>query len=259
MIFTGIFLVSFILHPVLIYGLDFKQIESEHFVISYSPSVEVNYVYKIKEEAEDFYRLINHEFSLPEERLWMGEKRTKIFIAEDKQAYLAKFKCPNWSGACVDYQRKIIYTFPQQERFSSLLLHELTHLIFREYVGENKLPLWVDEGIAVYMEYKYANPSYVKHILSHMRRVIKDGFYIKFKEIKNVSLDNKEKDYINLFYQQSFAMIYFLIERFGRDNFFWFLYYLRKGEGLSQALFNAYPLINSEEDFEKLWKRFYLN
>ena len=62
--------------------------------------------------------------------------RAKILVAKYKDEYDKKNYCPEWSGACVDYQGKAIFTYPQQKEFSLILAHELTHVIFREYLGK---------------------------------------------------------------------------------------------------------------------------
>lgn len=235
------------------YAQKTKELRSEHFIINYTPEAE-DYVYKINDDAEYFYRKITQEFGLVREKLWSWDERTKILIAKDKEEYLKNFSCPAWSSACVDYRNRIIYTYPLQKDFSSILLHELTHIIFREYIGYNRMPIWLDEGMATYMEYRDTMQS--RMFVSLIKKVIEENKYIKFKDISRMYSIESGSD-TSLFYAQAFSMVYFLKERFGRDDFSEFLSFLRSGNALDDALRKAFRVIENTESFESNWKRFY--
>ncbi|MDP2922923.1 MAG: peptidase MA family metallohydrolase [Candidatus Omnitrophota bacterium] len=238
---------------------DLKELRSDHFAIFSSKNVDESYVYKIKDMAEDFYRSITQEFNLVRDKLWLWENRAKIFIAKDKEDYLRRFPCPSWSAACVDYVAKTIYTYPYQEGFSSNLAHELTHIIFREYVGRGMLPVWFDEGIAVYVQNKYGAGRRLTNF-ALLKKAIQDKKYIPLSELNSVnpgSLNARSSDYVNLFYIESFSLIDFLIKKGSRDNFYRFLYLLRSGNNFNDALLKSYSSIRNMEDLEKQWIRFY--
>jgi hypothetical protein len=235
-----------------------RELRSEHFIIRYHEDVDDSYVYKIKEICEDFYRKITQEFNFIREQPWLWENRAIIYVAKDKENYLNEFMCPAWSQGCVNYQKKIIYTYPNQKRFISILAHELTHIIFREYIGRN-IPCWLDEGVAVYMENKYGKENY-KINFNYFKKVIKENKYIPFSKLTRettFSLKTKPSDYVNLFYLQSFSIIYFLMKRYGRDNFSRFLFFLRNGDVLEKGLRKAYYDFSSLEKFEESWKKFF--
>lgn len=239
---------------------DFRQLRSEHFVINYDESVDYNYVYKVKDISEKFYREITQEFRLIRDKLWLWDNRAEISIAKDKKDYGDKFNCPSWSTACVDYRGKIIYTYPDQERFTPIFIHELTHIIFREYVGGgNELPLWLDEAVAVYMEDKFSKQSYRNNI-SILSAAIKEDRDIRLSELNKIAfsdIKNKPQDYINLFYLESFSIVYFIINRYGNDKFHLFLYFLKKGNTTLESLSKAIYSLKTWEDLEKQWKKFY--
>ncbi|MFA5271854.1 MAG: hypothetical protein WC412_05920 [Candidatus Omnitrophota bacterium] len=241
------------LSPLSLRAEKFKEMRSEHFMINYAEGTE-DAVYKVKDDAEYYYRSITQEFGFVRDKLWSWDNRAKIIIAKDKDAYLEEFKCPSWSGACVDYYNKIIYTYPFQGGFSSVLLHELTHIIFREYIGYNKFPLWLDEGMAQYMEYR--GSSQLTLIKSSIKKLIEEGKYIKFSQIGNI-YSLSQKDDPRLFYSQAFSMVYFLKERFGNGNFAQFLSYLRSNNNIEEALRRAFRVLDNTERFEAEWKRFY--
>jgi len=235
-----------------------RELRSEHFIIRYHKDVEQNYIYKVKEICENFYRKITQEFDLIRDKPWLWENRAVVYIAKDKQDYLNRFMCPSWSQGCVNCYRKIIYTYPNQRRFVSIVAHELTHIIFREYIGRN-LPLWIDEGVAVYMETKYSKNTN-KVNFAFLKKTIEEDNYIPFSKLNketSFSLKVKSQDYVNLFYLQSFSIIYFLLKRYSRDNFLRLLFFLKKGDDLEKALSKAYYTLPSLNKFESAWKKFF--
>lgn len=233
---------------------EFKELRSDHFIIQYFPATETG-VYKIKDDAEYFYRKITQEFGLTGGNLWAWENRVKILVAKDRQEYLSNFQCPGWSAACVDYSNRIIYTYPAQDNFSYILSHELTHIIFREYIGYRKLPLWLDEGMATHIEYR---GSYQEQtIATLMKQLIKDNKYLDFTGIDSVFSLSENRD-TQLFYNQAFSMVYFLIKRFGNEDFSEFLSYLKSGSSVEDALRRAFSGIENIKSFEEAWKKFYL-
>ena len=190
----------------------------------------------------------------------MGKARAKIYIAQDKKEYKEKFPCPFWSQACVNYFQKKIYTYKDQEKFSSFLAHELAHIIFREYIGEKLLPLWVDEGMAIYIEAKYTNPDLENFLREKTKNMIKKKKYIDFDKINKVQLKKNEadKELIDLFYTQAWSMVNFLRIRFGKIKFKEYLEKIKEGKSIEEAIFSTYGLIDNNRDFERLWKQFYL-
>jgi hypothetical protein len=238
---------------------DLRQLRAEHFIINYDEDVSVDYVYEVKNISEDLYRIITQEFRLVRNEFWLGENRAKIFIAKNQDDYLSRFNCPSWSSACVDYKEKLIYTYPNQEKFNSILVHELTHIIFREYVGMDKLPLWLDEGIAAYMEEKHSKPR-LKRDVSPVGRAIKDNSYIRVSDLNKITFSDikgKDQDYVNLFYLESFSIVSFLIEKYSMDSFSQVSYFLRKGHSCQQAIYKAIYSLRTWEDLEAQWKKFY--
>ena len=239
----------------------FRTLGSEHFVINYQEEVGYSYAGKIKKTAEKFYRIITQEFNLVREKLWLRDNRTKVFIAKDKETYVEDFGCSAWSSACVNYRDRIIYTYPNYdyERFIPTFVHELTHIIFREYVGQGKLPLWLDEGVATYMEEKYG-ANFYQNSFALLRERIERGDYIKIEDLMKVTpqdLKGKPQDYLNLFYIESYSIINFIMDRYGKYKFSNLLYYLKRGYSLQDSLSRVSYEIRDLDKLEDKWKRFY--
>jgi hypothetical protein len=257
MSFTKRFFLSVLLSvlPAAGFSQEFKELRSEHFVVSYAPGVSESYARKVKDEAEHFYRDITQEFNLIREKLWLWDNRARIFIAADREDFLRRFRCQSWSAACVNYRDKTIYTFPGQTDFSSILAHEMTHIIFREYIGYGRLPLWLDEGMAMYIQYKES--SSVSSLVSYTRRMVAQNQYMPFSEIQKVYSLRNDSGGVNTFYVQSFSMVYFLVSRYGAQYFKPFLYALKNGSGVEDALRKSFHSISDMSGFERLWKDYY--
>jgi len=238
---------------------EFLQLKSHHFIINYRQEIPRDFVYKIKDEAERFYKVITQEFNFIRDELWLWEKRAKVFIARDKDDYAASFDCSAWSGACVNYRDKIIYTYPNQERFSSLFAHELTHIIFREYAGSGELPLWLDEGIATYMENKYGDKRY-QGAANYLKNKISNNEYIKFSKLAAITpydLADESQEYVTLFYVESFSIINFAVKKYGKYKFSRFLNSLRKGYSLNKSLTKLTYDLKDLSVLEERWKGHY--
>ncbi len=238
---------------------EFKEERSEHFIIHYQQGVSKSYVSKMKNKAEKHYRTITQEFNLIRDKLWVWENRAKIFIAKDKESYLSNFNCYTWSDACVDYRSKVIYTYSNQTRFSEILLHELTHIIFREYVKKSALPLWLDEGMATYIEDKYSGGHFNGRI-KYLRKKLKNDEHIKISELMSITpsvIAAKPVDYVNLYYLESYSLVKFIITKHGRNNFSRFLSYLKKGNSIESALGKVYLDYRDFDKLAVLWKKYY--
>ncbi|MBU1121743.1 MAG: hypothetical protein ABIH71_03450 [Candidatus Omnitrophota bacterium] len=237
-----------------------RLLKSDHFVINYHENVEYSYVSEVKDICEKYYRVITQEFRLVRDEAWLWANRAKIFIAKDKEEYSSKFRCPIWATACVNYQDKVIYTYPDQENFAAILIHELTHIIFREYVGLGKFPLWLDEAVSLYMEDKYSDDSRPRRDFTLIERAIAENSYIKLTDLNKVTaltLGSQPKDYVNLFYSEAFSIVYFIIKKYSQDNLYRLMYFLRRGYDCEDAVSKAVYSIRGWEDFETKWKRFY--
>lgn len=239
---------------------DFKELRSEHFIIQYSSRVEQSYANEVKNMCESFYTKITQEFNLIRKELWLWENRAQVFIAADKDDYVTIFSCPDWSGACVDYESKKIYTYPNQNRFKPVLAHEMTHIILREYIGKDILPLWLDEAIAVYMEDRYGEGYYEKSIHLIKEYIRKDS-YIKFSELMQINsdtLNSQPDENVELFYMEVFSIVHFLTKRYGRENFSYFLFFLKEGLSVEQALPKGFSALRSFDELESKWRQFYV-
>ncbi|MDD5080445.1 MAG: hypothetical protein PHZ27_01310 [Candidatus Omnitrophica bacterium] len=236
-------------------NIEYKILKSEHFILQYEKDVSDVYVMNIKTRAERYYRQITQEFGFVRDSAWVWDNRTKITVFKNAETYKNVSGCYEWSAACVNYQGKEMYTFDGQNDFDPTLKHELTHIIFREYIGFASFPLWLDEGMAMYIQYMGSSKSGI--LLDRVEEDIKNDQYIPFSKMQSISTLKDDLVDVSEFYRQSYSMINFLIKKFGKYHFKEFLRCLRDNKSIEDSLVKAFSMIDNIKDFESLWKRYY--
>jgi len=223
---------------------------AQHFIIYYQ-DVSAGYLSELISSAEKYYESIIEDLGYRRFDFWSWDNRAKIYLYPDYARYIADTKSNSWSGALVDVQSRVIKTFVgQKEFFSSILPHEMAHIIFFEFTGRRTdLPLWLAEGAACSQEKSFLNAR-----LDIARGLIKQGKYIPFKNLSEIK-DYSADDFGN-FYAQSASVIVFLQKRFGRDKFLDFSRRLSDGIPWQDALANVYRF-KDIGDMEEKWKEFF--
>ncbi|MFH1655109.1 MAG: peptidase MA family metallohydrolase [Candidatus Omnitrophota bacterium] len=228
--------------------------KSTHFLIYYKDAPD-DFVEEVLDAAEDYYQKITRELGFTRYKYWLWDDRAKIYIYEDADDYHSTTGKPKWASGHAVYQFKTIFTYPLASGFfDTLLPHELGHIIFREFVGfkNSNVPLWLDEGVATYQEKskRWGADKLVK-------KAIKAEKFIPLDELTKINnLIPLEKDKVDLFYNESVSVVYFLISKHGRYNFMTFCRALRDGKSLDRAIDYAYTRFNDLDDLNKVWYRY---
>ena len=229
------------------FGSDWNQHPSEHFLIYSHPSIPNKYITEFTKKCERYYRLITERLGFTRFSFWLWEDRAKIFIYRTRQDYLKSTGYPQWSGASVEIKKKIINTFYFDKGFfDTILPHELSHIILKEFVGfDTKLPLWFEEGVACANEkdslrryFLLAKGLTQGETLPTVRQLEKE----KAGEISNPAA----------FYAASGSLAIFFLEEYGKEDFAGFCRQLRDGNGFYQAMNKVYGI----KDAQALNERF---
>ncbi|MBU1906154.1 MAG: hypothetical protein KJ923_04060 [Candidatus Omnitrophica bacterium] len=225
--------------------------KSQHFIIYYQEA-ENSYIQKLSNTAERYYNSILDDLGYRRFDFWTWDNRAKIFLYKDADHYNPDFQREGWSGGSVHVPSRTIKTYIGQEGFfDSMLPHEMAHIIFREFIGENRtLPLWIDEGVACSQE-----KSILKARIITAHNLIKEGAHVdleKFSKIKG-SLPISPQ----IFYSQAASLIVFLLEQYGGDQFFEFSRQVRDGKQWLAALESVYRF-RDLKDLEEKWKNYML-
>jgi len=226
--------------------------KSQHFIIYYQEAPP-SFVDELVNKSENYYNGIMDELGYRRFDFWSWDNRAKIYLYKNAGDFHTDTQRSAWTGAVVSVDKKIMKTFVGQERFfDSLLPHEMTHIIFREFIGINTpLPLWIDEGVASSQE-----QSNLSARMQYARELVVRNKYL---DIETLSGINKIDESIlpNVFYSQAASLIVFLIHDKGKEGFLDFSRRLRDGTDWKTALLKAFNF-SSLQDLEAGWKNYML-
>tara|TARA_Y100001970_G_C14254367_1_gene874137 strand:- start:5723 stop:7123 length:1401 start_codon:yes stop_codon:yes gene_type:complete len=146
--------------------------------------------------------------------------------------------------AGVKYRTDVIHRYAGD---FTIIRHEIIH-IMTKIAGEGlfqKLPFWVDEGLAVYL---MDDPSY-DVIISDM---IKRNAVFRLSSIQGKP-GTSEK--VNAFYAQSYSVTKYLIEEYGEEKYKNFFQRLKADTGLEEALLKTYDF--DQDSLYLAWRDFH--
>jgi len=230
---------------------DWEILKGKHFLVYYLE--DKIFAKEVMKEAERYYNKIAGDLGYARyDKFWQWDDRVKIYIYRYKDEFISSTGAIKWATGMVRYDKKEISSFMENERFlDSLLPHELTHLIFRDFVGYGgHIPLWIDEGVAQWEE-KYKK----KIAINAVKMLIKEGSIIPIAELTHTDIRVKEDSTLaRNFYAEAATVIGFLIDRFGGTRFTQFCRELRDGKDMNDALSSAYSnKIRNIDELEGKW------
>ncbi|MBD3181926.1 hypothetical protein GF312_06530 [Candidatus Poribacteria bacterium] len=196
--------------PCHIHAKEWSSVESEHFVVMYSESRKK--ALEIQKIAEDFYPKVteNLGYSTPRKiAIWFFESRKNFHMT-------ARAPIQDWAaGYAYPLHARIAIKDPsslenRRINLTHLLKHEITHVIFGLYMGDNleKVPTWFNEGIAMYGADEWSYGEYWTILMGTLSDSI-----IPLKEISYTFPRGESK--ARLAYAQSSSVINFIVERYG--------------------------------------------
>ncbi len=259
------------------YPGNWSEKKSEHFIVYFTQ--DEKFAQDVLHRAEQDYRRIAHDLGYARySEFWTWDKRVKIYIYPERNAFLKATNQPSWSEGMADYTNKHIVSYAWGKGFvESLLPHEIAHLVFRDFVGfKGEIPLWLDEGVA-----QWAEEAKRKEIKSLIQRYFQQDNLLLVSDIMKLNIENlkgkqglliratrtkDDKDgvlflsannLIEIYYLQSVSLVGYLIEKFGSTAFSGFCRELRDGRSVEEALRVAYPLrIRDIKEFEDGWREY---
>jgi len=115
------------------------------------------------------------------------------------------------------------------------LVHELTHLVVHQatFGPYGRLPTWLDEGLAMYNEGELE-----PHFRSRLNRAVAEDALISVLSL--CSPFSAVTDLAYLSYAQSYSLVAYLLDSYGRDLMLDLLDVLKEGAGYDEALIEVY-------------------
>ena len=231
---------------------DWQVLKGQHFIL-YHHGNEA-YAAQVMTRAETCYEEIADDLGFARRTgFWVWDKRVKVFLYDSRAEFAAACGAPLWAAGKADYdKREIAGCGADTASFlNNLLPHELTHLIFRDYVGpEQQVPNWLEEGIAQWEEQGGRDRA-----RQTLRGALRGGRWIPLEELTR--LDSRrlaDPGQVALYYAEAASVVGFLITRHGGERFGLLCAQLRDGRPLADALRKAYPdRLASLAELEAAW------
>ena len=235
-------------------ALPWDVIKERHFLVYYKE--DADFARRVGLTAEQEYGRIARAIGYTRYGdFWLWDNRATIFVYPDRRSFLRETQAPKWSAGRARYEQKEIATFKGSSTFlESVLPHELTHLVFREFIGfEGDVPLWLDEGVAQWVEKEKQDRS-----RSIVARQWKRNRLIPLKTLTSLDVRSlQEAGVAILFYSQAASLVGFMIEQHSPERFRVFCGHLRDGKAIDDALRFTYPSqMRSLKELEGAWKAY---
>jgi hypothetical protein len=228
-----------------------NEIKAKHFLVYYVGERE--FAERVARSAEEDYSKIAQDLGFTRhDNFWLWDRRAKIYIYRARADFTRATGAPKWAAGKADYQARLIATYEGSETFiDSVLPHELTHLIFMEFVGFTAdIPLWLNEGVA-----QWEDALARDRALRLVRGLHADKRLTPLTRLMTVTVgDVGSTGQAVAFYAQAVSLVGFMIEKHGSAQFRVFCGELRDGKSVEDALRFTYPgTIRSMESLETEW------
>jgi hypothetical protein len=189
---------------------------------------------KIAADLEDAYQRIMQDTGLFSFR---PGGTYEIVVYANKREYHAKTQTPEWSGGAT--VGNSIYSY-EGLGLSGTLAHEMTHLIFNEFMRGPRGDLtWINEGLAVYEEMQASTPQLKQHWETQLARARENA--LPFDHMRTLVPSEERAGEASRWYAQAAAVVRFMIEKGGRLGFEALLTSLKDRNPFDTALKGAYP------------------
>ena len=177
----------------------------EHFIIRYKEEAPALFGggFEIREYLRQAYRSVSQDLGF-----YPREKVVVLLYSEEEYRKLSE--APAWSGGHFDGKIRLpAYKEKANPReLQKLILHELTHSFVRD-LSKGNCPTWLNEGLAEYQENK-AKPIDI----TYFRVAEKNKYLLSMEELGKGIKEGEDAVSVYLFYQQSYMVTKYLIERY---------------------------------------------
>ncbi len=194
---------------------DWRTVETEHFKIFHRNN-------QVAERAEalveHYYRRIREEVRHPS---LDRDVLCEVYIYPSRSKYREQGQLPDWSAGETQVVRsgkkrtqRILTYQNAPQLFSSVLPHEIGHVMFHRMMQFRPVPQWLEEGVAVRFEHAYAR----RHYLRQVRSDRSNGRLMELEQLMTMNRYPEQDQERNRFYAQSYSLVRFLLAQGGWRN-----------------------------------------
>lgn len=224
---------------------EWQVVKSQHFLVYHAN--DAAFAARVAESAEPLYRTIADDLGFKRTSgFWLWDHRARILIYPTREAFQAACNAPGWAGGRASSREHAIAGCRSDgDRLTSVILpHEMAHLVLSEFVGEARLPQWLNEGFAQWEQ--NGRPK---------QAPAGGGPWIPLTQLFDMDVRRDgDTGRVHAYYAQCASVVGFLIGSYGGERFGVFCRALRDGKAVPQALSSAYPdFADGIEALERAW------
>lgn len=215
----------------------------EHFVIKYHRQQDKDRGFELRELLRNTYKKISADFGF-------YFNRQVVVLLYDEKDFKELSGLPHWATGVYDGKVRMPINregYTDQD-LRALTMHEVTHAFVAGMSAESA-PAWINEGLAQFEENK------VKPIdMIVFESAVKTNTLMPLLELMQPDATTKINDALlaNLFYQQSFHLTSYLVNRYGMFLVKQMLQEYGKGKDSEQVIQEKLRI--SSERLEREWK-----
>jgi len=223
---------------------DWQIVKSPHFLVMHTGAEVL--AQSVSDKAEAYYSTIAADLGFTRyQNFWVWDNRVRILIYPSARIFAEACQAPVWAVGRASHSRHEIASYQQSGPgfLSSLLPHEMTHLILADFMAPATVPLWLTEGFA----------QWEQDGRKSIRLAPGQGFTLKDLLVADIRQDSDQQR-VAIFYAQSASVVGFMIGQYGGTAFGTFCKALRDGKTTEAALVTAYSSdIPSLDVLEQKW------
>ncbi|MBI3314265.1 MAG: hypothetical protein HYZ83_08530 [Candidatus Omnitrophica bacterium] len=217
--------------------------QEEHFLIKYHNQEKNIEGFQLRELLRSTYRDISKEFSY-------YFRRQVVVLLYDEEDFKKITNMPHWVAGIYDGKVRMPINrkgFGDKD-LQALTAHEVTHA-FVHAMSAGTAPPWINEGLAEYIEGKVKPEEAIV-----FESAIKTNNLFSIDQLISQGATASISDTLRiaLFYEQSHALISYLIKRYGMFRVKQMLEEYSKGKNSDEVIRNILQI--SPERLEKEWK-----
>lgn len=209
-----------------------QTLKAEHFIVLHAG--DDAFAEAVARKAESYYASIAADLGYTRyHNFWRWDNRVKILLYATATDFTAATQAPAWATGRASHTRHEIASFQQSgDAFlTTVLPHEIAHLIMADFIGADRLPLWLTEGFAQWEQERRGTGSFAATGTGWLP--LDDLMALDIRKQQDPAL-------VGLFYRQSASVVGFMIEAGGGERFGLFCRALRDGKPRDEALAKAY-------------------
>jgi len=219
---------------------------SLHFVIEgYS-----EFPQQVAEISEKIYSEVMNKTALYS---FKPQENYRIVVYKNKEEFATKTGQPDWSGGLNTGREVFSY---EQAGLNMVLAHEITHLIFSEFLGDRTKEFrWLNEGLAMNIEILFHPTLTPDEQKREWEEVLAKSPKFSMEEIIAFNPYKENPERVNVWYKTAASLTGYFLDKGGAFNFSLFLKAVRSGMRVDDAFKSVYSgKFGSAEELFTLWK-----